>query len=309
MTLEVCSMQSQTRLRYLDLLWVIVLAVLLLLFVQWGVKSTWLRAAVSLPLALFGVGYAASAVLYPLRTLEGSVRLMLSLGLSLVILVLGGLALHLLPIGVQAASWAWLLYSVSVSLALTALFRRWLAGGVLDGGRPGGRRRLELPPDLQDWTLRPGLAVLLMGALVVASFSLGLAGRPAPTDAYQGYSLLWIVEDPHAENPVVEVGVRSMEFTPETYRVLLLADGQVVEEWPSITLAPKHEWRVVFELSDYWQGAGALEAQLFREQRPDVPYRQVRLWPGTVAFSQAEGETLSDAGQAAAEETDTGEGE
>ena len=107
-----------------DLLFVMVMAVLVLTITLIKIESVWLRALLSLPLALFGVGYVVGTAVFPGKQLHRPERLLLSLGLSLSTLVLTGLLLHWLPIGIQAQGWAIILFLVSTAATALTLVRR-----------------------------------------------------------------------------------------------------------------------------------------------------------------------------------------
>src|SRR5258708_19924598 len=68
----------------------------------------------TLPLVLVLPGYALTAALLPNRSLGVAERLMFSLGLSLAVVILGGLALNWTPFGLRAISWAVLLAGLTL---------------------------------------------------------------------------------------------------------------------------------------------------------------------------------------------------
>src|SRR5579864_9288271 len=60
----------------------------------------------ALPLLFVLPGYTLTEALFHQRSLEASHRLILGLGLSLAIDILGGFVLNVLPVGLQGISWS-----------------------------------------------------------------------------------------------------------------------------------------------------------------------------------------------------------
>jgi uncharacterized membrane protein len=260
----------------LDLFGLMLLAAAALLAVLLGVESTLLRILLVVPLALYGMGYALGMAFYPRQPYGAAERFMLSLGLSLSALVLGGLLLHFLPTGLAPEAWAVLIFWITVGASLIALYRRWGAdwiGGVLG--------RISSPAQALH-TFNAGLSKtgpvgvgFLAAALLLVFASVGLARQPAPQEAYDGYSMLWLVPDQVGSG--AQLGVRSMEFESRTYRVDLISGETVLQIWENLTLQPRQEWTTDVDLSSLPQG-GVVEARLFRLDQPETVYRQTRLW-------------------------------
>jgi uncharacterized membrane protein len=267
----------------LDLFWVIALAAALLLVTLLGFESVWLRALLAIPLALYGVGYAVGSAIYPQRVIGSPERLMLSMGLSLSVLIMGGLVLHILPGRLSPSSWAILLFWVTFLAASAALLRRW-QGDQVEMDRVNSfdfRERVEgIGRGLRGDSSAVRILLIGMSVLLVAA-SLGLASQPAPKDAYQGYSMVWLL--PNENGSQVELGIRSMEFEQQAYRVVLLAGGQPVQSWDEVSLAPKEDWTVWVDLTGIPAGGGPLEAHLYRLDQPEVLYRLARIWPDAQA--------------------------
>src|SRR5207249_3376625 len=82
----------------------------------------------ALPLVFVLPGYTLTEILFHKRSLDISHRLVLSLGLSLAIDILGGFMLNLLPGGLQAISWAVLLGLFTAVCSLFVVYLRRGAG-------------------------------------------------------------------------------------------------------------------------------------------------------------------------------------
>src|SRR5215831_9505820 len=78
----------------------------------------------TLPLVLVLPGYALTSALFPRRTLGVPEHLVFSLSLSMVIVILGGLALNWTPFGLRASSWAVLLGGITLGASVVAFVRR-----------------------------------------------------------------------------------------------------------------------------------------------------------------------------------------
>ncbi len=228
---------------------------------------TWppLQAVLGLALVLFVPGYALAAALFPPRTLGFPERLLFTVALSLVCTMLGSLVLYWLNVALRPVSWALLLAAITYYASLIAWLRRRSIGSAL----PAFNLSLA-----QAGTL--GLA----GLAVVAALS--LARVPSSPAGLESYTVLWILPTDAASPPGVRVGITSMEFTPERYRLLVTVDGQPLREWATISLGPGDKWEAIVPLSAKGTGPGKIEAILYRLDNPNVVYRQVSLWQGQV---------------------------
>src|SRR5579859_4259284 len=73
----------------------------------------------ALPLIFIVPGYTVTAALFHRRSLDTSYRLLLSLGISISIVIVGGLLLNALPLGLRPSSWS--LYLACLTLVFAAL--------------------------------------------------------------------------------------------------------------------------------------------------------------------------------------------
>jgi uncharacterized membrane protein len=226
----------------------------------------------TLPLALVLPGYALTSALFPRRTLGVAERLVFSLGLSLIIVVLGGLLLNLMPFGLRASSWAVLLSGITLAASAVALARRRgqsvSAPGWLRVGNVG-------------LTWRQGLLLGLAAVIVCGAIAVSIIG--AGRQSYAGFTQLWILPagSDNTKN-AVSLGVSNMEATAMEYTLTVNLDGKVVEEWPSIDLNPNGKWEATLVLPQTGRaGAVRVEADLYRVDAPTTIYRHVVLWLGT----------------------------
>lgn len=221
------------------------------------------RLAAALPLTLFLPGYAIVAAAFASRELAPPKRLTLSVGVSLMVLVLSAFVLNIPPFGLRTASWAVLLPLVVIAAARGAALRRHEPRS---GRSPwGGIARPSA-----------GSVALVALALVIGVAALVLADRPLPAKNVEGFSALWMLPTDSSDEEVV-VGVISNEQDPTAYR-LEVTEGKDEPQVFRFSLDPGEE--KTFELSTPPRGASRIDvaASLYREQRPQKLYRRVTSW-------------------------------
>jgi hypothetical protein len=170
------------------------------------------------------------------------------------LIVLGGLALNLLPAGLGRLPW--------LAFALAVLAVAWLLARDRELALPTIALP-ERPPTLRA-ALVPAAAVLAVAAIVIAS--------TAHIDPDEHFSELWITP-PTTAGATTTIGVRNDEGQPQDYRVDLVRDGQVLRSWP-VSLAPGETWTTGVSETP---GSTRLEALLYRADDTATVYRQVWL--------------------------------
>lgn len=250
-----------------DLLFISVVACLAGLFAGAGFTVPVLQALFGLPLALILPGYALTAIFFPPRaldpnehTLGGPERLLFSVGLSLIVTILGSLVLHWTHLGLTTFTWAILLIAITLVASLIAAIRR----------------NQETAFALPSIGLTPpqiaaiGLAVIIvMGAIAVARI-------PSPTRGLEGYTILWLLPSATDPTPGVRVGINSDEFSPVDYRLVLTLEAKPLQAWETIHLEPGENWETAVDLPP--DATGLVSGVLYRLDNPNTVYRQVELW-------------------------------
>lgn len=226
----------------------------------------------TLPLVLVLPGYALMAAAFPSRSLGILERLTLTLGLSLTMVILGGLLLNLTPFGLSTTSWTVLLSGVTLGLSAVALVRR--------------RGQTTVVSDWS-WTGAVGLThrqVLLLGLAAVIVFgAIAMSIIGAQRQTYAGFTQLWMLSAGRigTEN-TVRLGVSDRDATALLYRLTVNVDGKAIKEWPSLHLRPSEIWEVTLELPSVHSAQSTrVEADLYRTDAPTKIYRHVVLWLGT----------------------------
>jgi hypothetical protein len=226
------------------------------------------RLTLALPLALVLPGYALSASAFPRRALGAAERTVLTFGLSLAVLALGGLVLNWAPSGLQARPWALLLAAVTLGTSAGALRRRMR------------QRRAATGPRGTRLSVRQALTMAL--AALVAAAAVGVARAGAAQQATPGFTQLWILPVDDANDDAVRLGIGSMEAMRMAYGLRAEAGSYVVHEWSPIELEPGQRWETLARLPRRRPGVvEPMEAVLYRLDAPHVVYRRVVLWRGS----------------------------
>lgn len=225
----------------------------------------------ALPLVFVLPGYTLTEAIFHKRPLDSIVRLVLSLSLSIVLDILGGLFLNLLPTGLQATSWSILLTLLIAVFSLVVAYRRQKApypprGVLLDAAHP---RRLHI---LLHKCLLFGLA------LMVAILSIFYTVIGAEQQRYPGFTQLWLLPATQSgRGCAINLGVHSFELTTQVYRITTTIDKKPSMAWSTIILAPQQEWNQLVPIISRTADNIFIEVQLYRLDEPRLVYREVHI--------------------------------
>jgi uncharacterized membrane protein len=218
-----------------------------------------LQTLCGLPLVLLLPGYAILRVALPeaRSTLAGAV---FAIGLSIVITVFAGLALHSLR-AMNSVGWAFALCMITVVASCVARFRS--------------------PPMVADearyWPrLRRGQAMMLICAAVVAAGAVVLAQQGALARREFAYTEFWMVPTPQVQGSVT-IGFKNAEEQSSSYDVEVMLDEKVVAVWNSILLQTGQSWTTELAMPLGHSGAKNAKAWLFKNGDRGVIYRRVWL--------------------------------
>lgn len=229
------------------------------------VPDTAVRTVFALPLLFVLPGLSMTAALFPSNQLDLPRRLLLQLGLSLSVAILGALVLDLTPFGLRRTSWAVLLGLI-----------------VCAGCAVAARRRTDLAPRMvRIWLPRRTDAALVGLAIAVVAGAVAFARTPLAAKNVVGYTALSILPARGSTGSrAVRVDISSGELHTIGYRLELYI-GQRVTDVRQMRLAPGQEWQETFRLrSTRLTGRSWIGARLYRDDRPSVVYRSVRIRPG-----------------------------
>ena len=173
-------------------------------------------------------GYVWAEVILSPRVV-GLERVAVAAGLSLGLLVLGGVAISMARIPLHRAAWAGLLAGATlVGDALLLDLRR-------TGRRPPPSRHPGTP------RLSTRHAVAFGAATVIAAGAVGLSVASAARQHYPGFTQLWLakrVQDPGTAT----LGVGNHQGSTTRYRLVLLRQGHLSVTW-NLTLSDSQTWQ------------------------------------------------------------------
>lgn len=225
--------------------------------------GAWLRVAVAVPFALVLPGLALTGAAFPAGRLATAERLLLSLGLSLAVIVLGGLLLNLTPWGLRVGSWAVLLSLTTAVAGGIGLARRRRQPAAV--GTPGGRSL--------GWAQ---IALCGLAVLVLAG-AMGLTVHGAQGQATVGFTQLWMTQG--EGGGAANLGLSNREPATTEFRLQFEVDGRVRRSW-TLSLAPGETWTQAVPLPSDLPQTATIEGVLYRGDAPSVVYRRVKLQRG-----------------------------
>jgi uncharacterized membrane protein len=258
--------------RSIDILAVIVLTIVAVTLVFTVTPANMPVRILALPLVLVLPGYALTSAFVAKRAFGITERLVFSLGLSLVLVILGGFVLNLIPSGLHSGSWAILLGCITLGASVVTLVRR-------RGQGKSTSSMLEF--NNLGFTFRQGLLLSLATVIVGGAIAVSIIG--AERQPYAGFTQLWILpaSGANAKNSVL-LGVKNMENTNMNYLLDVNVDGKLVKMWRSIDLQSNGNWQVTLVIPQAKHGSSTLvEAMLYRADAPTKVYRHVELWLST----------------------------
>lgn len=244
-----------------------------------------IRTVLGVPFVLFFPGYTLIGALFPKKTDLGTIeRLTLSIGLSLAVVPLIGLALNYTPWGIR-------LYPIIISLFILTLLLSIASN----------YRRAKLPLDQKFQALNnlkmPNLKTtpkndkifitgVLIAIIAVASLTVYLASAPKIGERFTEFYLLgpdgkladYPVNMTLAENGTVLVGITNHEYESMIYKVNILLDNQTIETITNIHLGHEEKWAQNYTFTPQVTSEKTkLGFQLFKEGL-DEPYCNLHLW-------------------------------
>jgi hypothetical protein len=225
----------------------------LALFALPGVVA--LRVILGVPFLILGPGYSLTSAVFPHDPPDLSMRVALSLGLSIASAVLAGLVLNAVRIELTAHALLVAQLTITVVSCLVAWVRR---GEPIAPVRPVGPAVLRSP-----WFWSTALLLAVFASL------LALLARPLPDRAFAGYTQLAALRAAHNG---ISATVRSAEQVTRSYRlVAVTASRRVVSR--EFTLSPGQEWAGTLPTGG--PPDQTIYIRLYRAGQPGVIYREV----------------------------------
>lgn len=259
------SKRLQMKLHNWDLVLVGILAALAILLAFFDLPLGLLRSIPALALLLILPGYALTVALFRPDVLDGTTRLLFSIGLSLGLGALSALMLNWTTGGLQATSAALLLGSITLIATVLAVVRRTFSGGTTPILTFLGARQM----------------IMLCGAVMIAVAAFGVARSGAQNARYVPVTQLWLLPQTEAGPLALTVGLHSLEAQPLHYHLQVTAGADVIQQWNDLTLIPGATWETKVTLTPAQAKQGPIAAVLYRADAPDEVYRRVTWQPGS----------------------------
>lgn len=267
-----------------ELLLLIILSIVLIITIVF-IPDSPPRIAIGLPFVLFFPGYTLICALFPgKKDLDGIERLALSIGLSLAVVPLIGLALNYTPFGIR-------LYPIVVSLFLFTLLMSILSTYRRDKLPSESRFVLYLSVKIPEWRMlsMPDklISVGLVSCIVVAGgLTAYVASMPRVGECFTEFYVLGyggkIENYPTnltlGESGTVFLGVVNHEYEEVVYRIVIKLDNETIGTIDNITL--NHEINLEKKYMFTPEKTGEkmkLEFILFRNDLNES-YRCLHIW-------------------------------
>lgn len=223
-----------------------------------------LRVLAAVPLCLVLPGYALTSAAFGPRPLTRGRFAVLTLGMSLIALVLCALLLNYVPGGIRDLSWAIVLVVVVIAASRLAAIERKSKGPAFVAAKPLRASRADL--------------ALLGGGLVAAIVALIVSATLFSADDVRGYTRLSML--PNATGTTVRIGVASNERHRTAYRLMLRLAGRDLMK-RTLSLDPGEEREVLVRIPPTEGGQSRrVAASLYRMSAPGALFRRVTSWVG-----------------------------
>lgn len=220
------------------------------------------RTLLGIPCILVLPGYALVAALFPERLFDFWACMLYSVGLSIAVVIVSGLALNAMESGLQPASWMAVLGCFNLIASVLALFRR---------NRLGLKNSALI-------TIRPSALIGLGLALGITGAAIGFARWGVSQQPTPGFTQFWLVA---GEANTARLGFKNDEGQAAVYRIEVHANGYTIYEWKTLALKSGEQWQVDIQLpAPQASGDQQAEALLYRldGDHIDQVYRRVTLW-------------------------------
>ncbi len=258
---------------------------LILIIVIILIPDSPVQTVLGVPFVLFFPGYTLIGTLFPGKNNLGNIeRLTLSIGLSLAVVPLIGLALNYTPWGIRLYPIITSLFILTLLLSIASNYRR--ARLPLDQ-KFQALNNLKLPNSKAiPRTDKIVVISVLIAIIAVASLTTYFASAPKIGERFTEFYLLgpkgkladYPVNMTLAENSTVILGITNHEHAPMVYRVNIALDNQTIETITNIQLSHEESWSQNYTFTPQTTSDKIkLGFQLFKEGL-DEPYRNLHLW-------------------------------
>lgn len=219
-------------------------------------------------------GYVLTETFFPRRALETAQRLVFTLALSLAITIVSGFLLNLLPAGLSVLPWALWLGLFSMIFALVAFLRRHERTVGPDQTilhmaiQPGQLQRTR-------FSITSALFFVMAALVIVLSVIYSVVG--AAEQSHPGFTNVWLLPAKAGNGCTVDIGIRSFESGPLSYRVVMTTNKTRTASWDSITLSTNQQWLQQVSVPVGTNTSLVVLVQVYRLDQPQQAYRHVYL--------------------------------
>ena len=271
------------RFKY-DLLLIIILSALLAVVIIM-LPSDVLRIILGLPFLLFFPGYTLIASLFVKKAdLDGIERFALSLGLSIAVVPLLGLALNYMPWGIR-------LYPVLIVVFLFILAMSIVAWARRNRLPPDERFIISLDLNIAGWKSSTGLdkalsIILALAVLAAVGTLIYVISTPRVGEKFTEFYILGM-QGKAADYPrdvavgqkaTVILGIVNREQGLVSYRVEITIDGVEANEIGPLALADQEKWEQEVSFSPVSTGQNQKVEFLLYKRGESEPSQEVHLW-------------------------------
>jgi uncharacterized membrane protein len=214
-------------------------------------------------MVLFIPGYALTLAILP--QLDRSTILLLSLGISISMSIMGGFILNYTPWGLHPFSWAIWLNCIALLGCIIAAYRRSLLS-------KASANRFATPR--LNWKVIASFllaSIIIIAAIVIAKNSAIQAGTT--------FTQLWAVPGTDEDGYAIQIGVHNQELNTIRYELFAESRGATINQWTDIVLAPGETWTMSMPLLEKPQYP--ITFLLYKTDMPDIVYRTVHLVPAS----------------------------
>lgn len=209
-------------------------------------------------------GYAAMLAGFPEKTPAIAEQVVYSVGMSVVLVMLTGLALNGTTGGLEASRWACALETLTLFAGAVTLLRR----RNLSQRAPSARGSVGL--SLAQVVL-VAIGMLGIGEAIAA---VSAAAGAAPRESFVQLWMLPVIED---ARPAVNLGVQNMELEAGDFEVRVEQGGKEIADYQLGILEPGGTWSVMVAVTTACDATGDISARLFRRGLLDQSERQVTI--------------------------------
>lgn len=276
---------SKNFLKELDLVFILLSTILCVLFVFVPtLNETPIRIVLGLLSVLFLPGYSLTVALFPRRDdLSWMTRAGLSLGISIMISPLLGLALNYTPFGIRLAPVLLVLSAFTISLSLVAWVRR-LKLPTEERFRVPFERLLTI--NLGQSVLDKGLSIVLIASIIGSSATLVyVVVTPKTGERFTEFYLLgpngtasnYPTNLKIGEKGNIIINIINHEYENVTYRLEINFNGSMIHE-EHVFLIENEKWESPFTFKATKKGENQkLEFLLYKDQQIEA-YRTLHIW-------------------------------